>query len=59
MLVAQPGLVDAAVVYAPVSSRTQDNFDRWIRDDPGRSGLSDYILRHYGEPGRTRGSGGR
>lgn len=50
VLVAQPGLVDAAVVYAPVSSRTQDNFDRWIRDDPGRSGLSDYILRHYGEP---------
>jgi dipeptidyl aminopeptidase/acylaminoacyl peptidase len=50
VLVAQPGLVDAAVVYAPVSSRTSDNFDRWIRDAPGRSELSDYLLRRYGEP---------
>ncbi len=50
VLVAQPGLVDAAVVFAPVSSRTSDNFDRWIRDDPGRSTLSDYLLRRYGEP---------
>ena len=50
VLVAQPGLVDAAVVFAPVSSRTSDNFDRWIRDDPGRDGLSDFILRRYGEP---------
>ncbi len=50
VLVAQPGLVDAAVVFAPVSSRTIDNFDRWIRDDPGRSALSDFILRRYGEP---------
>ncbi len=49
VLVAQPGLVDAAVVFAPVSSRTIDNFDRWIRDDPGRSGLSDFILRRYGD----------
>jgi len=31
VLVAQPGLVDAAVVYAPVSSNAVDNFDRWIR----------------------------
>jgi dipeptidyl aminopeptidase/acylaminoacyl peptidase len=50
VLVAQPGLVDAAVVHAPVSSRTWDNFDRWIRADPGRSELSDYILRRYGDP---------
>ncbi|MGZ8738143.1 MAG: alpha/beta hydrolase family protein [Nocardioides sp.] len=50
VLVAQPGLVDAAVVFAPVSSRTIDNFDRWIRDDPGRRALSDFILRRYGEP---------
>jgi dipeptidyl aminopeptidase/acylaminoacyl peptidase len=50
VLAAQPGLVDAAAVYAPVSSRTSDNFDRWIRDDPGRSALSDYILGRYGEP---------
>ena len=50
VLAAQPGLVDAAVVFAPVSSRTADNFNRWTRDDPGRSGLSRYILRRYGEP---------
>ncbi len=49
-LVARPGLVNAAVVFAPVSSRAQDNFDRWIRDDPGRDALSDFILRRYGEP---------
>jgi dipeptidyl aminopeptidase/acylaminoacyl peptidase len=50
VLVAQPGLVDAAVVFAPVSSRTADNFDRWIRDDPGRSGLADRIARDHGLP---------
>ena len=50
VLAAQPGLVDAAVVFAPVSSRAIDNFDRWIRDDPGRSPLSDFILRRHGEP---------
>lgn len=50
VLATQPGLVDAAVAYAPVSSRTADNFNRWIRDDPGRDALSDFILRTYGEP---------
>jgi dipeptidyl aminopeptidase/acylaminoacyl peptidase len=49
VMVAQPGLVDAAVAFAPVSSRTIDNFNRWIRDDPGRSELSDFILRRYGD----------
>ena len=53
-LVAQPGLVDAAVVYAPVSSHAADNFNRWIRDDPSRSGLSRTILRRYGAPERNR-----
>jgi dipeptidyl aminopeptidase/acylaminoacyl peptidase len=50
VLVAQPGLVDAAVVFAPVSSRTADNFDRWIRDDPGRRVLADRIARDHGLP---------
>jgi dipeptidyl aminopeptidase/acylaminoacyl peptidase len=50
VLVAQPGLVDAAVVFAPVSSRTADNFDRWIRDDPARSVLADRIARAHGLP---------
>jgi dipeptidyl aminopeptidase/acylaminoacyl peptidase len=53
-LVAQPGLVDAAVVFAPVSSDAADNFERWIRPDPGRSGLAARILRRYGEPGDNR-----
>jgi dipeptidyl aminopeptidase/acylaminoacyl peptidase len=53
VLVAQPGLVKAAVVFAPVSSNAADNFNRWIRDDPGRSGLSDRILKRYGAPERA------
>jgi dipeptidyl aminopeptidase/acylaminoacyl peptidase len=47
-LVAQPGLVDAAVVFAPVSSRTSDNFNRWIRDE--RSELAAEIIDRYGSP---------
>lgn len=49
-LVVRPGLVDAAVVYAPVSSRTFDNVDRWIRGEPGREGLAARIDRRYGTP---------
>lgn len=49
-LVAQPGLVDAAVVFAPVSSDAVDNFERWIRPDPGRGGVARRILSRYGEP---------
>jgi len=51
-LVAQPGLVDAAVVFAPVSSRAEDNFNRWIRDD--RSELATSIIDRYGAPERAR-----
>ncbi|MEV6105875.1 alpha/beta fold hydrolase [Streptomyces sp. NPDC051940] len=47
-LVAAPGLVDAAVVFAPVSSRPEENIDRFQRpnDDPvvGR------IERKHGTP---------
>lgn len=49
-LVAQPGLVDAGVVFAPVSSDAVDNFERWIRPDPSRDALAARILRRYGEP---------
>ncbi|MBM7519412.1 alpha/beta fold hydrolase [Nocardioides nitrophenolicus] len=49
-LVARPGLVDAAVVFAPVSSDAVDNFERWIRPDPSRGSLARRILREYGEP---------
>ena len=50
VLTVAPGLVDAGVVFAPVSSRAIDNFNRWIRPDPGRSTLATRILRRYGEP---------
>ena len=46
VLVAAPGLVDAAVVYAPVSSDAADNFDKWQRDGPE----GDRIIEAYGDP---------
>jgi dipeptidyl aminopeptidase/acylaminoacyl peptidase len=55
VLTVQPGLVDAAVVFAPVSSDTVDNFERWIRRDPARAGLTRQILRRYGEPADNPG----
>ncbi len=54
VLTVAPGLVDAAVVYASVSSRAEDNFDRWIRSDPARSGLARRIVASYGAPERNR-----
>lgn len=50
VLVTAPGLVDAAVVYAPVSSDAADNFDRWIRRDPGDDTLAGEIIDEYGAP---------
>ena len=50
VLVAQPGLVDAAIAYAPVSSNAVDNFNRWIRNDNGRGQLAAGIIRQYGAP---------
>ncbi|GAA1508783.1 alpha/beta hydrolase family protein [Nocardioides humi] len=49
-LAVQPGLVDAAVVFAPVSSDAVDNFERWIRPDPARDGVARRILQEYGGP---------
>jgi dipeptidyl aminopeptidase/acylaminoacyl peptidase len=49
-LVAQPGLVDAAVTYASVSTDAVDNYDRWIRFDDGRSQLAARIEREHGSP---------
>jgi dipeptidyl aminopeptidase/acylaminoacyl peptidase len=45
-LVVAPGLVDAAVVYAPVSSDAVDNFNRWISGSP----VGDAIIATYGAP---------
>jgi dipeptidyl aminopeptidase/acylaminoacyl peptidase len=50
VLVAQPGLVDAAVAFAPVSSDAADNFDRWIRGDAQRRALAQRIISAYGSP---------
>jgi dipeptidyl aminopeptidase/acylaminoacyl peptidase len=52
-LAVRPGLVDAAVVFAPVSSNTVDNFDKWIRGDPRRRQLADRIIARYGAPERN------
>ena len=52
VLVVRPGLVDAAVAFAPVSSNTVDNFNRWTRNDPGRSSVASTITSRYGTPER-------
>lgn len=49
-LVAQPGLVDAAVIFSSVSSDAVDNFDRWVRGEPGRGGLAARIIAAHGSP---------
>jgi dipeptidyl aminopeptidase/acylaminoacyl peptidase len=53
VLTVAPGLVDAAVVFAPVSSDTVDNFDRWIRGDPARDNLAARIIARHGSPERN------
>ncbi len=52
-LVVRPDLVDAAVVFAPVSSNAADNFERWIRRDPSRRGLARRIIAAHGSPERA------
>lgn len=53
-LTVRPGLVDAGVVWAPVSSDAIDNFERWIRPEPGRDALAQRIIDEYGDPARPR-----
>lgn len=48
-LVLRPDIVDAAVLYAPVSSDAVDNFNRWIRR-PERAALAQRIIDTYGSP---------
>lgn len=50
-LVSKPGLVDAAVLYAPVSSRFVDNLNRWTR--PERPEVASRLLERLG-PARER-----
>ncbi len=58
-LVVRPGLFRAAVAYAPVSSDSIDNFDKWVRRDASRSGAARAVIgaaRHPGgQPGRMGG----
>lgn len=50
VLVAQPGLVDAGVVWAPVSSDAVDNYNRWIAHDDRRQDVVNAIDQLYGLP---------
>jgi len=49
-LAAQPGLVDAAVVYASTSSLTADNWKQFYRPSPERRGVNARIEKGYGLP---------
>jgi len=49
-VVAAPGVFDAAVAYAPVSSDSVDNFNRWVRRDPSRSGAASRVIARLGSP---------
>ena len=49
-LVARPGLVDAAITYASVSTDAVDNYERWIRFDDGRRQLVRAIDAAHGSP---------
>lgn len=49
-LVVAPGLVDAGVVFASVSSIAAENFNHFIRSDGARDGITNAILKAYDEP---------
>jgi dipeptidyl aminopeptidase/acylaminoacyl peptidase len=49
-LVARPGLFRAAVAYAPVSSDTVDNFDKWVRRDASRASAAQAVMARLGTP---------
>ena len=50
VLVVRPGLFRAAVAYAPVSSDTVDNFNKWVRRDVSRSGAAREVIARLGTP---------
>jgi dipeptidyl aminopeptidase/acylaminoacyl peptidase len=49
-LVAEPGLVRGAALWASVSSLEADHFDRFIRPDPGDAEVRDLLVRRHGTP---------
>lgn len=48
--VVRPDLIDAVVVFAPVSSNAVDNFNRWFRRGGDRRELAERIADTYGSP---------
>lgn len=49
VLVTKPELIKAAVLYAPVSGRAVDSFERWTL---GRRQISESIMAKYAPPGQ-------
>ena len=49
-LVARPGLVQAASLWASVSSLEAENYDQFIRPDPEDSEIRDQLARRHGTP---------
>lgn len=47
VIVVQPDLIDAAILFAPVSADVRDNFNRWTRSRPE---VVKTIIERYGEP---------
>jgi uncharacterized protein len=47
-----PGIVGAASAWASVSSREDENFDHFIRDDGDRDPLVQFVEQEYGLPGQ-------
>jgi dipeptidyl aminopeptidase/acylaminoacyl peptidase len=48
-----PGLVGAATAWASVSSREDENFDHFVREDGDRDPLVDFVEQEYGLPGQA------
>ncbi|MFS3128781.1 alpha/beta hydrolase family protein [Nocardioides sp. Bht2] len=53
VLTVMPGLVRAGVVFAPVSSRAVDSYNRWVKVD--RPEVAAAIVKEHGEPGPGNG----
>jgi dipeptidyl aminopeptidase/acylaminoacyl peptidase len=52
-LVADPGLVQAAVAWASVSSLESQNYAQFIRPDPGDAALREQLVRRHGTPAQN------
>jgi uncharacterized protein len=50
IMVTKPGLVQAYVMYAPVSSDYRDSFNKWIAGDRTRAAIAQQIIEAFGAP---------